>query len=161
MLDEILRDDRSAEHGIDIMSALNATQLNTQVDATQGGAGGAGPGAEGGALGALSQAQTQSVAKMTKTEKENTLKSLVKEGWLKRGEDEQGRLKLGVRSFMVGHDTSNTSSVYLWHSMVLARVTAEACAGTLCVVFPTSKSSSVRLTKCLCVTFDGLNTCAY
>jgi hypothetical protein len=52
VLDEILRDDRSAEHGIDIMSALNATQAGgAQADATQGGAGGAGPGAEGGALG--------------------------------------------------------------------------------------------------------------
>jgi hypothetical protein len=27
VLDEILRDDRNAEHGVDIISAMNATQL--------------------------------------------------------------------------------------------------------------------------------------
>lgn len=48
----------------------------------------------------MSQAQTQSVAKMTKLEKEATLKTLCHEGWLKQGDDEAGHLKLGVRAFL-------------------------------------------------------------
>jgi hypothetical protein len=54
----------------------------------------------GGGLGALSQAQTQSVAKMTKLEKEATLKALCNDGWLKQMDDEAGHLKLGVRSYL-------------------------------------------------------------
>lgn len=92
VLDEILRDDRNAEHGVDVISALNATQLWSQRDA-----GSAGPSQ---ANGGLSQAQTQSVAKMSKVEKEATLKTLCEDGWLKQGDDEAGRLRLGVRSFL-------------------------------------------------------------
>ena len=96
VLDEILRDDRNALNGVDLMSAMNATQLwgSTQGGATQGDGGG------DGAMGQLSQAQTQSVAKMSKTEKEATLKALCHEGWLKQSDDEAGHLRLGVRSFL-------------------------------------------------------------
>ena len=37
---------------------------------------------------------------MQKSDKEATLKMLCQEGWLKRGDDEAGHLKLGVRSFL-------------------------------------------------------------
>ena len=92
VLDEILRDDHYAEHGVDAIAALNATQLWSQRDS-------AGAGTSQ-ANGGLSQAQTQSVAKMSKVEKEATLKALCEDGWLKQGDDEAGRLRLGVRSFL-------------------------------------------------------------
>ena len=82
VLDEILRDDHNAEHGVDVIAALNATQLWSQRDSA-----GAGPSQ---ANGGLSQAQTQSVAKMSKVEKEATLKALCEDGWLKQGDDEAG-----------------------------------------------------------------------
>ena len=37
---------------------------------------------------------------MSKVEKEATLKALCEDGWLKQGDDEAGRLRLGVRSFL-------------------------------------------------------------
>mmetsp|Transcript_9086 Transcript_9086/g.22397 ORF Transcript_9086/g.22397 Transcript_9086/m.22397 type:complete len:220 (-) Transcript_9086:627-1286(-) len=92
VLDEILRDDTNAEHGVDMISAINATQL---WGATQGEGG-----AAAGGLGALSQAQTQSVQNMSKMDKEATLKMLCRDKWLFRGEDEAGHLKLGVRAFL-------------------------------------------------------------
>tara|TARA_B100001142_G_scaffold328369_1_gene388284 strand:+ start:488 stop:1282 length:795 start_codon:yes stop_codon:yes gene_type:complete len=66
---------------------------------TQGATQGATQGGEGGAT-QLTQAQTESVAKMSKTEKEATLKRLCEEGWLRRGDDEAGKLTIGVRSFL-------------------------------------------------------------
>jgi len=49
----------------------------------------------------LSQAQTQSVAKMSKTDKEATLKTLCADGWLAQTDDAAGFLKLlGVRAFL-------------------------------------------------------------
>jgi hypothetical protein len=100
VLDEILRDETSAREGVDFIAALNATQLaNSATQATQGGGRESVDGGGAGA-GGLSQAQTQSVAKMTKVEKEATLKTLCAEHWLKQGEDEAGKLKLGVRSFL-------------------------------------------------------------
>ena len=50
--------------------------------------------------GGLSQAQTQSVAKMSKTDKEATLKHLCADGWLTQTDDAAGFLKLGVRAFL-------------------------------------------------------------
>ena len=50
--------------------------------------------------GGLSQAQTQSVAKMSKTDKEATLKHLCADGWLAQTDDAAGFLKLGVRAFL-------------------------------------------------------------
>ena len=47
----------------------------------------------------MSQAQTQSVAKMSKTDKEATLKTLCADGWLAQTDDAAGFLKLGVRAF--------------------------------------------------------------
>ena len=73
VLDEILRDDHNAEHGVDVIAALNATQLWSQRDSA-----GAGPSQ---ANGGLSQAQTQSV-KMSKVLA--TLKALCEDGWLKQ-----------------------------------------------------------------------------
>jgi len=96
VLDEILREDATCDAkngGVDVISALNATQIWT--GATQG----ATQGGEGGAT-QLTQAQTESVAKMSKTEKEATLKRLCEEGWLRRGDDEAGKLTIGVRSFL-------------------------------------------------------------
>ena len=43
----------------------------------------------------MSQAQTQSVAKMSKTDKEATLKTLCADGWLAQTDDAAGFLKLG------------------------------------------------------------------
>lgn len=37
---------------------------------------------------------------MSKAEKEATLKRLCEEGWLRRGDDEAGKLTIGVRSFL-------------------------------------------------------------
>ena len=37
---------------------------------------------------------------MSKVEKEATLKTLCEDGWLKQGDDEAQRLRLGVRSFL-------------------------------------------------------------
>ena len=144
VLDEIMRDDGTVERGVDVITALNATQVApTQVrrrvtnepscskpwhpsirrpggwtkprhpdspsvrsveprtDQTtypssvrrfsQG---------ETQGDGGLSQAQTQSVAKMSKMEKEATLKQLCKDGWLTQADDEAGFLKLGVRAFL-------------------------------------------------------------
>lgn len=92
VVDEILRDDQAAERGIDVMAALNATQaLNTQAvtqtqdQQTQSG---------------LTQDQRLSLAKMSKVEKEQTLRRLCADGWLTRGDDEAGRLRLGVRAFL-------------------------------------------------------------
>ena len=48
----------------------------------------------------MSQAQTQSVAKMSKTDKEATLKTLCADGWLTQTDDAAGVLKLGVRAFL-------------------------------------------------------------
>ncbi|ACO62518.1 predicted protein [Micromonas commoda] len=87
VLDEIMRDDGTVERGVDVITALNATQVAPTQGETQG---------DGG----LSQAQTQSVAKMSKMEKEATLKQLCKDGWLTQADDEAGFLKLGVRAFL-------------------------------------------------------------
>uniref|UniRef100_A0A7S0NLS0 Non-structural maintenance of chromosomes element 1 homolog n=1 Tax=Micromonas pusilla TaxID=38833 RepID=A0A7S0NLS0_MICPS len=87
VLDEIMRDDRTVERGVDVITALNATQVAPTQGETQGDRG-------------LSQAQTQSVAKMSKMEKEATLKQLCKDGWLAQTDDEAGFLKLGVRAFL-------------------------------------------------------------
>lgn len=84
VLDEILRDDRSAEQGVDVMAALNATQLFSQDQASS----------------QLTQEQHSSVAKMTKVEKEQTLRRLCVDGWLTQGDDEAGKLRLGVRAFL-------------------------------------------------------------
>jgi hypothetical protein len=93
VLDEILRDDRSAERGVDVMAALNTTQsFGTQ---TQQGAGGN----TNDAL-SLTQDQATSLAKMSKVDKEQTLRRLCVDGWLTQGDDEAGRLRLGVRAFL-------------------------------------------------------------
>jgi hypothetical protein len=75
---EILRDDSSAERGIDFMSALNSTELqstqsaSTQDDATQ--------------MTQLEK-QTQTVQKMSKVVKDAALNDLVAERWLERVDD--------------------------------------------------------------------------
>ena len=93
VLDEILRDYRSAERGVDVMAALNTTQsFGTQ---TQQGAGGN----TNDAL-SLTQDQATSLAKMSKVDKEQTLRRLCVDGWLTQGDDEAGRLRLGVRAFL-------------------------------------------------------------
>lgn len=86
-LDEILRDDETVEKGINFMSAMNYTELQTQRDPTQ--------------PTQLTQRelQTQTVQKMSKTDKEATLNQLVADRWLSHGDDGE-RLRLGPRSFI-------------------------------------------------------------
>ena len=91
VLDEILRDDRAAERGVDVMAALNATQTLGGVTQTQ---------TTGETQTALTQDQRVSLGKMSKVEKEQTLRVLCADGWLTQGDDEAGRLRLGVRAFL-------------------------------------------------------------
>ena len=91
VLDEILRDDRAAERGVDVMVALNATQTLGGVMQTQ---------TTGETQTALTQDQRTSLGKMSKVEKEQTLRVLCADGWLTQGDDEAGRLRLGVRAFL-------------------------------------------------------------
>ena len=91
VLDEILRDDRAAERGVDVMAALNATQTLGGVTQTQ---------TTGETQTALTQDQRTSLGKMSKVEKEQTLRVLCADGWLTQGDDEAGRLRLGVRAFL-------------------------------------------------------------
>jgi len=91
VLDEILRDDRAAERGVDVMVALNATQTLGGVMQTQ---------TTGEAQTALTQDQRTSLGKMSKVEKEQTLRVLCADGWLTQGDDEAGKLRLGVRAFL-------------------------------------------------------------
>lgn len=143
VLDEIMRDDGTVERGVDVITALNATQVApTQVrrrvtnepscskpwhpairrpggwtkprhpdsprvrsvaprtDQTRASSVRRLSQGETQGDGGLSQAQTQSVAKMSKMEKEATLKQLCKDGWLTQADDEAGFLKLGVRAFL-------------------------------------------------------------
>lgn len=144
VLDEIMRDDRTVERGVDVITALNATQVaptqvrrrtrertvcskpwHPAIRARPGGwtkplhpdsprvrsveprtdqtrASSVRRPSQGETQGdrGLSQAQTQSVAKMSKMEKEATLKQLCKDGWLAQTDDEAGFLKLGVRAFL-------------------------------------------------------------
>jgi len=98
MVDEILKDDRNAEQGVDVMSALNVTQLWSQAAAGGGGAGGSQ--LPNGTQAALTQEQQESVAKMSKVDKEQTLRLLCVDGWLTQGDDDAGKLRLGVRAFL-------------------------------------------------------------
>ena len=91
VLDEILRDDRAAERGVDVMAALNATQTLGGVTQTQ---------TTGETQTALTQDQRVSLGKMSKVEKEQTLRVLCADGWLTQGDDEAGKLRLGVRAFL-------------------------------------------------------------
>jgi hypothetical protein len=91
VLDEILRDDRAAERGVDVMVALNATQTLGGVMQTQ---------TTGETQTALTQDQRTSLGKMSKVEKEQTLRVLCADGWLTQGDDEAGKLRLGVRAFL-------------------------------------------------------------
>ena len=91
VLDEILRDDRAAERGVDVMVALNATQTLGGVMQTQ---------TTGETQTALTQDQRTSLGKMSKVEKEQTLRVLCADGWLTQGDDEAARLRLGVRAFL-------------------------------------------------------------
>ena len=91
VLDEILRDDRAAEQGVDVMAALNATQTLGGVMQTQ---------TTGETQTALTQDQRTSLGKMSKVEKEQTLRVLCADGWLTQGDDEAGKLRLGVRAFL-------------------------------------------------------------
>ena len=91
VLDEILRDDRAAERGVDVMVALNATQTLGGVTQTQ---------TTGETQTALTQDQRTSLGKMSKVEKEQTLRVLCADGWLTQGDDEAGKLRLGVRAFL-------------------------------------------------------------
>ena len=91
VLDEILRDDRAAEQGVDVMAALNATQTLGGVTQTQ---------TTGETQTALTQDQRTSLGKMSKVEKEQTLRVLCADGWLTQGDDEAGKLRLGVRAFL-------------------------------------------------------------
>ena len=92
VLDEILRDDRAAERGVDVMTALNATQTLGGVTQTQT----TGEDVQN----ALTQDQRVSLGKMSKVEKEQTLRVLCADGWLTQGDDEAARLRLGVRAFL-------------------------------------------------------------
>ena len=80
-LDEILRDDKTVEQGIHFMNAMNYTELQTQRDPTQ--------------PTQLTQRelQTQTVQKMSKTDKEATLNQLIADRWLSHAEDGE-RLRL-------------------------------------------------------------------
>ena len=91
VLDEILRDDRAAEQGVDVMAALNATQTLGGVTQTQ---------TTGETQTALTQDQRTSLGKMSKVENEQTLRVLCADGWLTQGDDEAARLRLGVRAFL-------------------------------------------------------------
>ena len=91
VLDEILRDDRAAEQGVDVMAALNATQTLGGVTQTQ---------TTGETQTALTQDQRTSLGKMSKVENEQTLRVLCADGWLTQGDDEAGKLRLGVRAFL-------------------------------------------------------------
>ena len=91
VLDEILRDDRAAERGVDVMVALNATQTLGGVMQTQ---------TTGETQTALTQDQRTSLGKMSKVENEQTLRVLCADGWLTQGDDEAGKLRLGVRAFL-------------------------------------------------------------
>ena len=62
------------------MSALNVTQLWSQAAAGGGGAGGSQ--LPNGTQAALTQEQQESVAKMSKVDKEQTLRLLCVDGWL-------------------------------------------------------------------------------
>jgi len=88
---EILRDDSSAERGIDFMSALNSTelQLTQQTPSTQDAA----------TQMTQLEKQTQTVQKMSKVVKDAALNDLVAERWLERVDDGR-RLTLGPRSFL-------------------------------------------------------------
>lgn len=90
-LDDILRDDESAERGVEFMTALNYTELQmSQLPMTQDA-----PGTQMTQL----EKQTQTVQKMSKSDKETAFKQLVDEGWLSRSND--GRfLRLGPRTFL-------------------------------------------------------------
>ena len=92
VLDDILRDDRAAERGVDVMTALNATQTLGGVTQTQT----TGEDVQN----ALTQDQRVSLGKMSKVEKEQTLRVLCADGWLTQGDDEAARLRLGVRAFL-------------------------------------------------------------
>ena len=71
VLDEILRDDRAAEQGVDVMAALNATQTLGGVTQTQ---------TTGETQTALTQDQRTSLGKMSKVENEQTLRVLCADG---------------------------------------------------------------------------------
>ena len=88
---EILRDDSSAERGINFMSALNSTelQLTQQTPSTQDAA----------TQMTQLEKQTQTVQKMSKVVKDAALNDLVAERWLERVDDGR-RLTLGPRSFL-------------------------------------------------------------
>ena len=94
VVDEILRDDRAAERGVDVIAALNATQaFQTQPSETH-------DRQTQHAAASLTQDQRASLAKMSKVEKEQTLRRLCADGWLTQGDDEAGKLRLGVRAFL-------------------------------------------------------------
>ena len=90
-LDDILRDDETAERGVEFMTALNYTELQmSQLPMTQDA-----PGTQMTQL----EKQTQTAQKMSKSEKETAFKQLVDEGWLSRSN--VGRLlRLGPRTFL-------------------------------------------------------------
>ena len=69
-----------SNQGVDVMSALNVTQLWLQAAAGGGGAGGSQ--LPNGTQAALTQEQQESVAKMSKVDKEQTLRLLCVDGWL-------------------------------------------------------------------------------
>ncbi|CEF98738.1 Non-structural maintenance of chromosomes element 1 [Ostreococcus tauri] len=87
-LDEILRDDESADRGVEFMTALNYTELQP-TQATR----------DGDTQLTQLEKQTQTVQKMSKTDKEAALNQLVDERWLSRV-DGGRRLKLGPRTFL-------------------------------------------------------------
>ena len=87
---EILRDDSSAERGIDFMSALNSTELQLTQDAST---------QDGATQMTQLEKQTQTVQKMSKVVKDAALNDLVAERWLERV-DYGRRLTLGPRSFL-------------------------------------------------------------
>lgn len=87
---EILRDDSSAERGIDFMSALNSTELQLTQDAST---------QDGATQMTQLEKQTQTVQKMSKVVKDAALNDLVAERWLERV-DAGRRLTLGPRSFL-------------------------------------------------------------
>ena len=87
-LDEILRDDESADRGVEFMTALNYTELQP-TQATR----------DGDTQMTQLEKQTQTVQKMSETDKEAALNQLVDERWLSRV-DGGRRLKLGPRTFL-------------------------------------------------------------
>ena len=88
---QILRDDRAAGEGVDVMTALNATQTLGGVTQTQT----TGEDVQN----ALTQDQRVSLGKMSKVEKEQSC-ACSADGWLTQGDDEAARLRLGVRAFL-------------------------------------------------------------